>query len=121
MVLTARFVMGLALLIVNVRMNRTAITNTNAAAMRKRIGGEGMDRYNLNLKYENKTQEQILRALNAEASTWATKRRPSWTMWQFWVGFAWGAILIASMDFGDVHFCVGSCYDVSAFRIGGQP
>lgn len=33
----------------------------------------------------------------------------SWDYPAFWVGVVVGAILIAAMDIGDVHLCVGAC------------
>ena len=41
--------------------------------------------------------------------------------WRFWLGFIWGAIIIASMDYGDVHFCVGQCDGQSPFIAGANP
>lgn len=41
--------------------------------------------------------------------------------WRFWLGFIWGAVIIASMDYGDVHFCVGQCDGQSPFIAGAKP
>ena len=27
----------------------------------------------------------------------------------FWIGFIWGAVIIASLGYGDVHVCAGAC------------
>lgn len=29
--------------------------------------------------------------------------------WRWWSGFIWGAILVSSMNYGDVWLCVGAC------------
>lgn len=39
-------------------------------------------------------------------------KRQSWRVWQFWIGMAWGAIIIAAADYGDIWICAGQCQAV---------
>ena len=38
--------------------------------------------------------------------------------WRWWSGFLWGAVIIAALDFGDVHICLGSCSSKYSVSIG---
>ena len=67
---------------------------------------------------EAPSRETLHQMMYGEINRHKPNRLKTWT---FWSGFLWGAVLIATMDYGDVHFCVGSCDDASAFRIGAQP
>ena len=41
------------------------------------------------------------------------------TTWRWWSGFLCGCVLIAAMNYGDVHLCVGSCGDAE-IRVGAD-
>ena len=45
------------------------------------------------------------------------EKHPSFMTRRFWVGAMFGAIMIASMDYGDVHLCIGQCDGVGATRV----
>lgn len=53
------------------------------------------------------TEERVHELMRAALTQYEPKTRPLGK--QFWVGLVLGAVLIASMDYGDVHFCVGQC------------
>ena len=59
----------------------------------------------IDFKWEG-TERQIAEALRTQANFY--DQNPL-TTWRWWSGFIWGAIVVASLDFGDVWVCVGDC------------
>lgn len=75
------------------------------------------------LTAKNATDDQIAAMLRSELSKYDPARKPTWRCWQFWLGMAWGAAIIAAMDYGDVWICVGQCdavMDAAHMEKGGS-
>ena len=73
--------------------------------------------YSLTLK--NATDADIEAALRGALRPY--EKRASWRVWQFWIGLAWGAVLMAAADYGDLWICTGQCHAViDAARAAAQ-
>ena len=71
--------------------------------------------YDLSITLNSKTEDQILRYLQAEVAQRSKAVNPL-KAWPFWAGFIWGCIFIAAMDYGDVRLCVGQRDDSGGLR-----
>ena len=60
----------------------------------------------LKLNLTNMTDAQIAAELRARLTSYDTNPLKTW---RWWSGFICGAVIIAALDYGDVHICVGGC------------
>ena len=67
---------------------------------------------NLYIDLKNVSDDEIERLLRAQI---AQRSRNPLRTWWWWSGFIVGAIVIASMDIGDIHICAGQCDGVGRY------
>lgn len=73
---------------------------------------------NFYIDLTNVSEDEIERYLRAQM---AMRSRNPLRTWRWWSGFIAGAIVIASMDLGDIHVCAGQCDGVGGYiRVGSK-
>ena len=68
---------------------------------------------NLNINLKDCDNDFIAETLRKQLAVY--DKNPLRT-WRWWSGFIWGCIIMAAMNVGDVHLCVGEC-DSEGLRI----
>jgi len=62
---------------------------------------------NLHINLTDATSAEIRRTLRAALAQY--EREPVLGSLRFWLGVFCGAVIIAGMDYGDLHLCAGQC------------
>lgn len=70
----------------------------------------------LYIDLKDKDPAMLAAYLRAQALAYDPQR---WRRREFWVGVVFGACLIAGMNLGDVHLCIGQCDGAGALHGAG--